>query len=159
MNKIIKKAITISCLAFLGGCSESGLISDHNGSTVKFPLFDICESKVVSDFNEYINDNDFEFKYKIEKFDSLMISHPEIIGFVVISSSEYNRGDLIAMANKPMLECYPTSSFTLSLNDPDFAQNFLQNKEFDMRRGISGYYPLYKDNELEFFYREKYKKQ
>lgn len=126
-----------------------------SGASLQFPLFKGCERTIKNDFDK--NASKIKgFQYSIKKFDITLISHPEIVGYVEMSVDAYGEEFLKAIANGPILDCYPNSSFSVNINEPNFSEDLTGNIEFEKRRVPNqNFYPTLKNDELTVFFNEK----
>jgi hypothetical protein len=87
---------------------------------ITFILLDECKVEVINKLEYFKQLDIYDFNYTIESFTLPINSQPTIKQYVSLFSSSESVDKLKAIANGPILACYPTASYELSMNDPDF---------------------------------------
>jgi hypothetical protein len=100
------------------------------------PLLKECE-QTAENYMSRLADR-FNLSYKLVKFDQVLPSHPEIIGYIDVRSDTQDSAALEGKVNALILDCYPISKIRID-GGPDMGDELVRILEENRRLGLKSY--------------------
>jgi len=135
--------------------NSGGMKSEHNKSVNEFisvPVLEECEGFVLDFFSTLRRQHGVNYTYN--KFNIILESHKEIIGYIKVKKSDSRKVNLLPKFMLLKSQCYPVVSYRVSRNHP-YAFTVIERKIIENEKnGITNNYIVLDNGDIYLYFHD-----